>query len=202
MYPIPGHLAMSLAGAHWARLPYGPAIAATFAVDILDKVFADVLAIAPFGRCWFHTLLSVAVCSILIGKTIRKDWGFSWMVGHLLHLVGDAGFNPWFYPFVSYQWPPAPNMVAASWQGVTETFSGGPYSDFVLRIFNGELLLLELLLLFLATALPLIRYSKLPKPVYPLAAVLFCMTLAYRLTYELAPGIDAIRGWVGDWMHQ
>ncbi|MBN2325642.1 MAG: hypothetical protein JXR73_00715 [Candidatus Omnitrophica bacterium] len=199
MYPIPGHLAMSLAGARLTKLPYTPAIAATFAVDVLDKIFSDVLAIAPYGRCWFHTLLSVAVCSVLVGKLINRRWGYSWMIGHFLHLIGDIGFIPWFYPLISYHWPDAPNVVAVSVQGVQETLSGMTYSEPVKSVFVGRYLLIEFSLL-LSACLMLIPITKKTKPVWIVALISFCLIMSFRLLYDLPVMMDSVSVLVGDWI--
>ena len=77
MYPVPGHVGMSLAGSYYLQLPYTPAIAATILVDVVDKGFKDVLDIVPYGRCWMHTLLAVLVFSSIIYYWKGREWGLS-----------------------------------------------------------------------------------------------------------------------------
>ncbi len=199
VYPIPGHLAMSLAGTRIARLPYTPAIVATFAVDVIDKVFADVLRIAPYGRWWFHTLLSVAICSYLIGKWKGKEWGFSWMLGHFLHLIADIGFIPWFYPFIPYRYPSAPNMVAISVQGVQETIQGMHYSPSVLSVFIGKLMVAELFLLLAAVAmLPQGTFKK--KPLAVTLSILFLVLFSFRMMYDFPTVLNTMSTLLGNWV--
>ncbi|MGI6457786.1 MAG: hypothetical protein ACOX5R_19495 [bacterium] len=158
MYPVPGHVGMSLAGSYYLQLPYTPAIAATILVDVVDKGFKDVLDIVPYGRCWMHTLLAVLVFSSIIYYWKGREWGLSWCMGHMFHLIGDIGFIPWFYPFRDYHWPPAPNVTAASAQGVKELvsniaavkdatdsihISSFHFSEAVTNVFKGNLILLE-----------------------------------------------------------
>ncbi len=204
MYPIPGHVAMSLAGAYWLKLPYAPAIVATIAVDVIDKVLVDVWAVTPYGRCWFHTLLSVAVCSLIVGKWKGKKWGLSWMVGHTLHLVGDIGFIPWFYPFIPYEWPAAPNMVEASVLGAKELSSGfltghWIYSEQVLNVFYPKLLLLELLMLIAASGWLVTDDPKWKRLKWPLLAGFLIFT-ACRLLYDFPAALTAVSSVAGDWV--
>ncbi|NPU98706.1 MAG: hypothetical protein HPY51_16045 [Candidatus Omnitrophica bacterium] len=121
MYPIPGHLALGLVGSRLSSTPLTPVLLGTFVPDVIDKILADVIPVAPYGRCWAHTLLSVAVISFLFWKFVNKEWGLGWAVGHILHLFGDIGFIPWLYPFLSYTWPPAPNVTYATAGALLET---------------------------------------------------------------------------------
>ncbi len=200
MYPIPGHLGMSIAGSYLTRLPYTPAILATFIVDVGDKILKDVLDVAPYGRCWMHTLLVVVVCTSLVWYWKGKKWGLSWLMGHLLHLVGDIGFIPWFYPFIDYQWPDAPNVVNASVQGVKETVSGGPYSDTVLSVFKGKLLILEGMILLPAGVMAYQKEKLSMRWKVSLLIILFGATL-FRLFYHYPEIINWLSQYVGNWVY-
>ncbi len=205
MYPIPGHAAMSIVGARLLKLPYTPAIAATFFVDIADKFFSDVIYIAPYGRCWFHTLLSVAICSLLVAWWKGKAWGASWCVGHFLHLIGDIGFIPWFYPVIPYDWPPAPNVVEASIKGLEEAaqgfmfirdasgnlrFAGWHFSEAVLYVFKGNLMLIEGMMLFCAGGVAFLQAQQKTK-LFACALAVFLIITGFRLMYDF-PGCFAI----------
>lgn len=199
MYPIPGHLAMSLAGSRLCNLPYLPAIAATFMVDLFDKALADGFAVVPYGRCWFHTLLSVAVCSFVVGKFAGKSWGWSWAVGHFLHLISDIGFIPWFYPIIPYHWPEAPNVSAAALQGLEETLMGMHYSAAVLAVFRGKLLAIELALLLSACAL-LPQQPKYKKHAFAASTLIFFAILSARVAYDFPWVINRACALLGDWI--
>lgn len=216
MYPIPGHAALSLAGSYCTRLPYIPAVAATFTVDLIDKFMSDVFHLAPYGRCWFHTLLSVALCSWFVWKWMGREWGLSWALGHFLHLIGDCGFVPWFYPFISYHWPSAPNVVEASLQGVKEAvtvipwqwdelgqfhFTGWHFSAAVLQVFKGKLLLLELGML---TSIAVLIYYKDQKDqnkrIRIGLMILFITFWAWGTLYQFPNAIMFISSYTGNWI--
>ncbi|MFB3788243.1 MAG: hypothetical protein ACE15F_17935 [bacterium] len=111
---------MGLAGCRLTSTPLTPVLLGTFVPDVVDKILADVIPLAPYGRCWAHTLLSVAVVSLWLWRFLNKEWALGWAVGHGLHLFGDIGFIPWFYPFLSYPWPPAPNVTYATADAIKE----------------------------------------------------------------------------------
>ncbi|MBD3265431.1 hypothetical protein GF373_02075 [bacterium] len=120
MYPVPGHLALGLAGAKLTRSPLIPVMLGTFLPDIIDKVLADVIPIAPYGRCWAHTLVVLFLISGIFYYFKGKSWGIGWGVGHFLHLLGDISFIPWFYPFINYTWPDSVNVTQATATAIAE----------------------------------------------------------------------------------
>ncbi|MDX9754006.1 MAG: hypothetical protein RBU29_08600 [bacterium] len=214
MYPIPGHLALSLGGSYLAGLPYIPAIAATFFVDVADKFAIDIFHIAPYGRCWFHTLLSVVVCSAIVWKIKGKEWGLSWALGHFLHLIGDVGFIPWFYPFLDYTWPDAPNMVAVTVEGAKETLqgfqvvqnesgdmelAGWHFSDAVRKVFIPRLMLLELGMLFPIAALVYFKEMALKYkiPLYTLSGLCWLWSTLYQFNGSM----NYIAPLLGNWVY-
>lgn len=205
---------MSLAGTTIARLPHTPAIAATLAVDVMDKILSDVLHLAPYGRCWFHTLLSVAACTAIVTAWKGKEWGLSWCLGHFLHLIGDIGFIPWFYPFISYQWPDSPNVVQASVKALEETvsgfqvvrdatgtiqLSGWDYSETVLNIFKGKLLILESIMLGCITAVAVYQHT-LRRKTKAILLSIFTLAMVFRLFYDFPAVIIALQSVLGDWV--
>ncbi len=214
MYPIPGHLGMSLAGSYITRFPILPSIIATFSVDVIDKVLKDILDIAPYGRCWMHTLLAVAVFTALVWYLKGMKWGLSWMVGHLLHLIGDIGFIPWFYPFVSYQWPEAPNVTMASVRGLQETmdgfrviqdatgtiqFKGFHFTETVTNVFKPKLLLLEGCIMASAGILLYKRDELLWQWKSFFIAVMLATTV-FRLFYDFPFVIEWLSVHLGPWV--
>lgn len=214
MYPVPGHVAMSLAGIYLARVPLGPAIAATVIVDIVDKILIDVIPISPYGRCWMHTLLAVAICTSIVTYWKGKEWGISWFLGHFLHLIGDIGFVPWFYPFISYEWRDSPNVLAAAIQGVKETISGFQvvrdatgtirvgawlYSDAVLKIFKYQLILVELGMFVAIIGVFLLPQKYKPKWVIPLF-VIFFLFMVISIGYQFPPLVHFASEVLGDWV--
>lgn len=204
MYPIPGHLAMSLAGTTLTGLPHLPAIVATIFVDVVDKSFADVFHITEYGRCWFHTLLSVGVCSAIVYWWKGKEWALSWMLGHFLHLIGDIGFIPWFYPFISYEWPDAPNVVKASMNGINEVvngtgFSEQGFSESVRSVFYYRLIMLETLMLASVAGIYFLKDEKWKRWRMGCFALLVVFGLC-RIAYQFPPFITTISHYVGGWV--
>ena len=100
---ILGHLAVSALLHRYLDVDLGPAVAAGVFPDVTDKLLCQVLHITPSGRMYGHTLLAVALTTLLV----RQVWGTraarAWGVGYLGHLMADMdGFVPWLYPFRRY----------------------------------------------------------------------------------------------------
>lgn len=203
MYPIPGHAAMSLFGTYLARVPITPALVATVVPDVVDKLLKDILDVTPYGRCWMHTLLAVALCTWLVTWWKGREWGLSWFLGHFLHLIGDIGFIPWFYPFISYHWPDAPNIVMAAAEGMKETVTGsGPsqgYSKEVKSVFVGHLIYIESIILM--PMLLLYTWPAMQKK--PWQIILLSIALAailFRLIYDFPALLFSVADILGDWV--
>ena len=99
-----GHLAVSALLHRYLDVDLGTTIASGVFPDVTDKLLCQVLRITPSGRMYGHTLLSVALTTILV----RQVWGAraarAWAAGYLGHLLADAGgFVPWLYPFRRYE---------------------------------------------------------------------------------------------------
>jgi len=105
MYPVPGHLAVSLLGHRCLRAELIPVILGGIVPDIVDKVLSGLVHAAPYGRSYMHSLIGLAVSIALVTLIKGRRWGYGWAVGHLGHLIGDISFIPWFYPFVQYHFP-------------------------------------------------------------------------------------------------
>ncbi len=215
MYPIPGHLGMSLAGCYITRLPIIPSIIATFSADVIDKVLKDILDIAPYGRCWMHTLLAVAVCTAIVWWWKGAKWGLSWMIGHLLHLIGDIGFIPWFYPFIDYQWPDAPNVTKAAVKGIQETMDGFKvvkdatgtiqmkgfqFSEAVTNVFKPKLILFEGMIMA-SSCILLYKRDFLEWRWKTLLLALLLSATVFRLFYDFPEVIGWLSLYLGDWVH-
>lgn len=103
-----GHLAVSALLHRYLDLDLGPVMAAGAFPDVTDKLLCQVLHITPSGRMYGHTLLSVALTTLLV----RQVWGArvarAWAAGYLGHLIADmGGFIPWLYPFRRYEFKEA-----------------------------------------------------------------------------------------------
>ncbi|GAB4354849.1 MAG: hypothetical protein Kow0060_06260 [Methylohalobius crimeensis] len=153
MYP-PGHLAINYLGVRAATrflgpLPLWPALIAALFPDVVDKVVADFLHWAPYGRNWTHNLTAVALCGLALGGASRSAAvGLSWVIGHLGHLVGDFVFNPWLWPWFDYLWPHESRNIA---EGVAMTavdlFLGRELSPVAAAVWESRRLIVETLFL-------------------------------------------------------
>jgi len=111
MYPVPGHLGLSLLGNRCLRARLFPVVLAGFAPDVVDKALSWVIHATPYGRSFMHSLTGLVVCTALAFLFKGRSWGYSWGLGHFAHLVGDISFIPWFYPFVDYSFPQDVNFL-------------------------------------------------------------------------------------------
>jgi hypothetical protein len=111
-----GHLAVSWLLHHYLEVEPGPVLISGVFPDIVDKGLAQGLKLTPSGRMFAHTLLGLAGSTTAAGLIGGRSTALSWGVGYLGHLVADsAGFIPWFYPFVRYNF-------YGSKRGMTEAF--------------------------------------------------------------------------------
>lgn len=122
MGPV-GHLGISLA-AGWPLKLNLPVVAVTSLLpDLVDKPLW-VLGMGS-GRYVGHTLLFVFLVAIVL--SIRKRiYGLSALFGGMSHLFLDSQLDqqslvPWFYPFVSYDFP----HRKFSWSGLYARLSAG-----------------------------------------------------------------------------
>lgn len=105
MYPVPGHLAVSVVGKRYFNIGWIALLAGTFLPDLIDKPLNDIFHITPYGRCIMHSLAGLAAVTMLTYALFGEENGFAYFIGHVGHLLGDSDFNPWFWPFISYDWP-------------------------------------------------------------------------------------------------
>ena len=102
MTPI-GHVGIALAVAYVLRWNLIVVIFCALLPDLVDKS----LFVVGLGSSRYvaHTLLFV----VLVAGAFffrRRSYGLPALVGGLSHLLLDLnGFVPWFYPFVSYDFP-------------------------------------------------------------------------------------------------
>jgi len=102
LYPVPGHLAYCLLGKRYFNVDWIPVIAGGMLPDIIDKPLNDVFHLTPYGRYAMHSLFGFAVVTLAAYLVFNRRVAYSYAVGHLSHLIADADFNPWFWPFVRY----------------------------------------------------------------------------------------------------
>jgi membrane-bound metal-dependent hydrolase YbcI (DUF457 family) len=107
---FPGHLAAPyLVSRVWQRIDLKFALVAAVFPDLLDKPLAWVLHLTPHGRWLGHSLTGLAATTLIVWLIFhrRAPWAaLSWLTGYGLHLICDAGnFMPWFFPWVTYDWP-------------------------------------------------------------------------------------------------
>ncbi len=106
-----GHIAVSLLQHRYLKVDLTPVVAGGLFPDILDKTMCQVLHITPSGRMWGHTLLGLAVSSLIVSIAYGSRSARAWAVGYAGHLVADTGGQvPWLYPFVDYEFRPSPGL--------------------------------------------------------------------------------------------
>ena len=98
-----GHLAVPLPVARLLKLNLAVVALCALLPDLVDySLYA--LGIGS-GRYIAHTLLFVFLVAIAFSIK-RKIYGLSALFGGISHLLLDRNFFvPWFYPFVSYEFP-------------------------------------------------------------------------------------------------
>ncbi len=127
-----GHLAVSVLQHRYLKADLVPVVVAGIFPDVVDKTTCYVLDLAPSGRMMGHTLLGLALTTSLVGLIWGRQTAWSWAIGYLGHLVGDAGsFIPWFYPFKDYDFPPPPPGL---WYIVRRVFSSPAEVGFELAL--------------------------------------------------------------------
>ncbi|MBN1877551.1 MAG: metal-dependent hydrolase [Anaerolineae bacterium] len=113
-----GHLAVSALAHRYLKVEFVPVMVAGVFPDIVDKTLCQGLHWLPSGRMLGHTLLAFAFSTAVVGLIWGKRTAWSWAVGYLGHLLGDAYSEvPWFYPFVSYTFKPSPDL----WENLLKT---------------------------------------------------------------------------------
>jgi len=116
-----GHLAISALQHRYLKVDLAPAMAAGVFPDVVDKTLCQVLHLTPSGRMFGHTLLGLALSSVVVGLIGGRKMAWSWAVGYTGHLLGDLGSPiPWFYPFAEYDFPRPP---AGLWEILRNGFS-------------------------------------------------------------------------------
>ena len=106
-----GHLAISALEHRYLDADLVPVMVAGLAPDLVDKTACQILQTTPSGRMWGHTLIGLALSTLLIDLLWGKRVARSWALGYMGHLLGDLnGPLPWFYPFISYDFKPSPSL--------------------------------------------------------------------------------------------
>jgi len=103
-----GHLGVSVLAHRYLKADLVPVVVAGVIPDVVDKALCQGLGLLPSGRMWGHTLLGLAVSTIVVRLLWGRQTAWSWAVGYLGHLVADIGGQvPWLYPFVQYEFTPS-----------------------------------------------------------------------------------------------
>ncbi len=105
MYPVPGHLALSILGNRYFQAEWVPVILGAFMPDLIDKPLNDIFYLTPYGRYAMHSLAGLAAAVGIVCFFTNWKTAYSYGLGHFSHLLADADFIPWFWPFLSYQYP-------------------------------------------------------------------------------------------------
>lgn len=115
-----GHLAVSALEHRYAKVGFVPVMAAAIVPDLVDKVAHYVFDVGDSGRLWGHTVFSAVLSSILVLMIFGRRSALSWCVGYVSHLICDVGaVVPWFYPLVTYEFPPSYDFATTFWMGLT-----------------------------------------------------------------------------------
>ena len=101
-----GHVAVSALAYRYLKADFVPVMAAAVVPDVVDKVAHYVFNQGEGSRWMGHTLVVVAVSTVLIHLLWGKRAARSWVLGYMLHLFGEfGGVVPYLYPFVQYEFP-------------------------------------------------------------------------------------------------
>ncbi len=111
MYPVPGHLAFSLLCHRYLNADLIALIAGAFLPDLIDKPLNDIFYITPYGRYAMHSLTGLVAVSLIVYFIFGKRIAYGYSLGHLTHLIADADFNPWFWPFYDHTFPAGITIV-------------------------------------------------------------------------------------------
>ncbi|MFB3786486.1 MAG: metal-dependent hydrolase [bacterium] len=111
MYPVPGHVALAMLGNRYGKADWIPVLIGGLLPDLIDKPLNDILQWTPHGRYAMHSLTAVVALTLAIHFFTHWQTAYSYMIGHLSHLLGDSDFNPWFWPFVHYRYPPGIDIL-------------------------------------------------------------------------------------------
>jgi len=106
-----GHLAVSALAHRYLKVEFVPVMAAALAPDVVDKTLCQVLHVFDSGRMWGHTLLGLALTTVLVRVIWGREAALGWSVGYLGHLIGDMGGDmPSLFPFIQYDCNPSPSF--------------------------------------------------------------------------------------------
>lgn len=103
-----GHVAVSALAHRYLKVEFAPVMVAAVAPDVVDKTLCQVLHVFDSGRMLGHTLLGLAVSTLLVRVIWGRAAALGWSVGYLGHLVADLGGDvPWLFPFAPYDVEPS-----------------------------------------------------------------------------------------------
>ena len=106
-----GHLAISALAHRYLKAEFAPVMVAAVAPDVVDKLLCQVLHVFDSGRMLGHTLLGLALTTVVVRVIWGREAAWGWSVGYLAHLVADMGGDvPWLFPFVQYDLAPSAGL--------------------------------------------------------------------------------------------
>lgn len=107
-----GHLAVSALEHRYLKAEFAPVMVAAVFPDAVDKVLHYVIGYMGSTRLWGHTLVAALLTTLVVLAIWGRRSAASWALGYLSHLVCDcAHIVPWFYPFVTYEFPPSAGFL-------------------------------------------------------------------------------------------
>ncbi|HQE93179.1 MAG TPA: metal-dependent hydrolase [Anaerolineae bacterium] len=114
---LAGHLGVSVLAHRYLHADLVPVVVAGVIPDVVDKALCQGWHLMPSGRMWGHTLLGLAVSTVIVRLLWGRQSAWSWAVGYLGHLVADLGGQvPWLYPFVQYDFELSPGLWEILWR--------------------------------------------------------------------------------------
>ena len=106
-----GHLGISGLAHRYLKADLVPVVVAGVFPDVVDKLLCQRLRLMPSGRMWGHTLLGLALSTVIVRMLWGRQTAWGWAVGYLAHLLADLnGQVPWLYPLVQYDFDPSPSL--------------------------------------------------------------------------------------------
>ena len=76
-----------------------------------------------------HTLLGLALTTVLVRVIWGREAAWGWSVGYLAHLVADIGGDvPWLFPFVQYDLTPSAGLWEILLKKLSDPYRNGTRS--------------------------------------------------------------------------
>jgi hypothetical protein len=121
MFPL-AHIGIAVFVGTFLFLPILPTLIGALLPDIVDKALF-LIGLAPYTRFIGHTVFfGPILCLIVYSITKKREYAMAVLFGSYIHLLLDVQrFVPWFYPLLSYDFPPVSEFEFGLFEFATES---------------------------------------------------------------------------------